>query len=56
MKSAVTKQAHRWGLDFRWQPDFHDRIIRNQHEYDLIAEYIDNNILNWNKDKFHSTT
>lgn len=56
LKSAVSKQAHLSDLTFRWQPNFHDHIIRNQREYDLIANYIDNNILNWNKDKFYSLT
>ena len=33
--------------DFEWQARFHDRIIRDQKEYDAIAEYIRNNVLNW---------
>ena len=56
LKAAVTKQAHICDSDFRWQANFHDHIIRNQREYELIANYIDNNILNWNKDKFYSLT
>ena len=56
LKSAVSKQAHLSDSTFRWQPNFHDHIIRNQREYDLIANYIDNNVLNWNKDKFNSYT
>lgn len=55
LKSAVTKQAHLSDSAFRWQPNFHDHIIRNQREYDLIANYIDNNVLNWTKDKFNSS-
>lgn len=55
LKSAVSKQAHLSDSTFRWQPNFHDHIIRNQREYDLIANYIDNNVLNWNKDKFNSS-
>lgn len=54
LKSTVTRQAHLWGVDFRWQANYHDHIIRDQYEYDLIANYIDNNVLNWGKDKFHS--
>lgn len=54
IKSAVTRQAHLWNLEFRWQPNFYDHIIRNQEAYDLISEYIDNNIVNWGKDKFFS--
>lgn len=52
LKSTVTKQAHLWGMDFRWQANYHDHIIRNQREYDLISNYIDNNVENWSKDKF----
>lgn len=52
LKSATTKQAHLQGLNFRWQSNFHDHIIRNQRDYNLISEYIDTNIANWNKDKF----
>ena len=56
VKSAVTRQARLAGSDFRWQANFHDHIIRNQREYDLIAEYIDNNVENWVKDKLYSLT
>ncbi len=36
--------------DFNWQSKFHDRVIRNDSEYDQIAKYIQNNVLNWNED------
>ena len=29
-KSAVTKQTHRLGYTFEWQPRFHDHIIRDE--------------------------
>jgi len=32
--------------DFNWQSRFHDRVIRNNREYDHIAFYIQNNVLN----------
>ena len=35
---------------FEWQARFHDRIIRNEEEYDLIVAYILNNIKNWRSD------
>ena len=35
---------------FEWQARFHDRIIRNEKEYDLITNYILNNIKNWELD------
>ena len=43
-KSAVTRQAHRLGLDFAWQPRFYDHIIRDDGEYERIAMYIANNV------------
>ena len=32
---------------FEWQRSFHDHIIRNEHEYNLISEYIKNNPEKW---------
>ena len=34
----------------RWQPQFHDRIIRNAREFYRKQRYILNNPSNWNKD------
>jgi hypothetical protein len=51
-KSAVTKHANRLGLAFGWQTRFHDHIIKNDAEFIRIANYIENNIANWNSDKF----
>lgn len=53
-KSAVTKNARAINFDFAWQPRFHDHIIRNEMEFDRIANYIKNNPENWNADKFRS--
>ena len=36
-----------------WQKSFHDRIIRNDNEYNRIAEYINNNPDTWKNDCFH---
>lgn len=35
-----------------WQRNYYEHIIRNDKEYYLIIEYINNNIFNWNKDKY----
>jgi len=35
-----------------WQPRFHDHIIRNDAEYQRIANYIDTNPENWETDNF----
>jgi len=51
-KSAVTKHANRLGLDFDWQHRFHDHIIRNDAEFAKISHYVENNVQNWEQDKF----
>lgn len=38
-----------------FQPNYHDHIIRNDIEYQNIQNYITNNPMNWEKDKFHRT-
>ena len=49
----VTKHAHRIHADFEWQERFHDHIIRDTEEYGKIANYIENNVDNWQNDKFY---
>ena len=36
-----------------WQKSFHDHIIRNEEDYIRIAEYIENNPVNWEEDCFY---
>lgn len=52
-KSAVSKNAHLIHTDFEWQPRFHDHIIRDARSFETIQNYIANNPLNWQKDKFY---
>ncbi len=52
-KSAVTTYARKNGIEFDWQPRFHDHIIRTIDEYHRIANYIINNPANWQNDKFY---
>jgi REP element-mobilizing transposase RayT len=49
MKSFATKQI---GYSI-WQRSFYDHIIRNENDYRRIAEYVENNPANWEKDRFH---
>lgn len=37
-----------------WQRNYHDHIIRNEQSYLYIAEYIENNPLQWELDCFYS--
>jgi REP element-mobilizing transposase RayT len=52
-KSAVTKYAHEKDIPFIWQPRFHDHIIRNSTEMNRIADYIQNNPMKWELDRFY---
>ena len=52
-KSAVTKYANEHDISFAWQPRFHDHIIRNWTEMNHIAQYIQNNPMKWELDRFY---
>ena len=39
--------------DVLWQRSFHDHIIRNEKDYQKIWEYIDTNVVRWEKDCFY---
>ena len=49
-KSAVTKKA---GQSI-WQKSFHDHIIRNENDYEMIWEYIETNPEKWTDDCFYT--
>ena len=53
IKSAVTKYAVEHDIQFAWQSRYHDHIIRNQLEMNRIADYIENNPLRWELDRFY---
>ena len=52
-KSAVTKYANEHGIPFAWQSRYHDHIIRNQLEMNRIADYVQNNPMKWEMDRFY---
>ena len=52
-KSAVTKRARLINPNFTWQSRYYDHIIRTQKEMNQIADYIQNNVVNWELDKYH---
>lgn len=55
VKSSVTTQIKKSGsINFALQPRFHNHIIRDAASFEQIQNYIINNILNWNEDKFFS--
>ena len=52
-KSAVSRHAHRLGFEFAWQSRFYDNIIRDYKGYKKIVEYVQNNPLKWEEDRFY---
>lgn len=47
-KEKVTKQI---GYSI-WQKSYYEHIIRNENEYYKIKQYIQNNVINWEEDKY----
>lgn len=54
-KSGVSREIHKIkpGLEV-WQRSFHDHVIRNQRDYEMIWSYIDTNPLRWEMDRFYT--
>jgi REP element-mobilizing transposase RayT len=36
-----------------WQRSFHDHIIRNEHELNLVRQYVESNPAKWAEDTFY---
>jgi REP element-mobilizing transposase RayT len=54
-KAGVSRKIHTLcDIQLIWQRSFHDRVIRNQKEYEKIWMYIETNPLRWNKDCFYT--
>ena len=53
LKARVTRWANQNGIPFGWQARFYDRVVRNQNELNNIAEYIENNVVNWQLDEMN---
>lgn len=52
-KSAVTKQIRIAGvINFKWQRNYYDHIIRNDKDLHRIRTYIQNNPLKWELDDY----
>lgn len=50
-KIGVKKWATMNKIPFKWQPRYHDHIIRNHSELERIREYIKNNPAQWTADR-----
>lgn len=53
IKSTVKRETNKRGIVFAWQSRFHEHIIRNQHAFQNIMNYIDSNVDNWCYDRFN---
>jgi REP element-mobilizing transposase RayT len=51
-KRICTINARKIHVDFEWQSNYHDRIIRNDDSFYRIQQYIINNPNKWDQDKF----
>ena len=53
-KSGVSRKIHRLQPERNvWQRSFHDRVIRNQQEYERIWNYVHYNDQKWEQDCFY---
>jgi len=52
-KSSVTRLINPHAIFFAWQPRFYDELIKDQKQFEIIKRYIQNNPVNWQKDKFY---
>lgn len=50
MKRCVSKEV---GFSI-WQKSYYEHIIRDENDYRKIWEYIDNNIVNWDNDRYYN--
>jgi hypothetical protein len=55
LKRAITRFANDHAIPFAWQTRFHDHIVRNTDELNRIATYIQNNVAQWESDKYHDS-
>ena len=53
LKQSITRFAKKNSISFAWQSRFHDHIIRNNDDRNAIADYIENNVVKWELDKFY---
>ena len=44
----INKKHKSHSFNFAWQPNYHDRIIRNEKELNTIRKYIKDNLRKWN--------
>jgi REP element-mobilizing transposase RayT len=50
-KSAVTNKCHKNNLDFQWQSNYYEHVIRDYEDLGRVREYIAHNPINWENDR-----
>ncbi len=55
LKMNVSKKIHNTYSNKIWQRSYHDHIIRGEKDYQEIWEYIDTNVIRWEKDCFYNS-
>ena len=53
LKARITRWANQNSIPFGWQARFYDRVVRNHDELNRIADYIENNVINWHLDEMN---
>ncbi len=51
--SAINNNGTHTMRSLQWQKSYYDHIIRNKKDYKEIYEYIENNPLKWENDKYY---
>jgi len=51
MQTSKMINLNNSNINFQWQKSYYDHIVRNENDLDRIRNYIQNNPLNWNKDR-----
>ncbi|AFU18914.1 transposase [Actinobacillus suis] len=54
IKSKLTSFAIKHNLSFQWQSGFHEHIVKSERAFEHIYNYVQNNVINWSQDCFHS--
>ena len=54
LKMNVSKKINNTDNEKIWQRSYHDHIIRGEKDYQKIWEYIDTNVIRWEKDCFYN--
>lgn len=52
-KSVTTRECFKYNYNKLWQRNYYEHVIRNEKEYYKILEYIQENPIKWEEDKYY---